>query len=47
MKNEPVYLHEFQRPTLDQIVAEGFRKIDEVIEEVCNKYTAPQIEEPS
>ena len=44
--NEPVYLHDFQRPTLEQIVSEGCRKIDEAIERVCQKYEAPQIKQP-
>lgn len=42
--NQPVYMHEFLRPTLDQIISEGQKRIDEAVERVCAKYTAPQIE---
>lgn len=42
--NESVYMHEFQRPTLDQIISEGCKRIDEAVERVCAKYAAPQIE---
>jgi len=41
--DQPVYLHEFQRPTLDQIISEGCKAINEAVEKVISKYEAPQI----